>query len=243
MRRYLVSALMAAVIAPPAGAQLSRGLRSTAPTWFISGSVAALNGQGVNDGASMSSWDFGQRTSWQFRGTLEKAVQNESSIGVAVTHVHAPFTYRSGITPVTCPVNADCVAQTFNGGVYCGACSAHLDMESVMAMFHAGGGLGFHQVIELGLGASVYRNLTRDSDGKKMAPVGSNWDPTFTLGYGYGYGLSPQTEVVFVGDYAVALHENKNLPSDASNTNSLRTLRFGIRYGFGAARPGVRRGR
>lgn len=239
MKRFIVLSLMTAAFAGTSGAQISGMRRSSEPVWFVSGSVGAFNGQGVNDGATGSVWDFGQRTSWQMRASIEKAIMNESSIGLAVTHVHVPFTYYGAPpTPgLTCPVTG----CTTSRGVDCGQCSAHLDMESVSAMFHAGGGIGFHQVIEAALGASGYRNLTRDSDGAKLAPTGVNWDGTFTLGYGFGFGLSPQTEVTLIQDYGIAKHESTNLSNGASNTNTIRTIRLGIRYGFGSTRPGVRR--
>jgi len=223
---------MIAAFVAPAEAQRSTVRRSSEPTWFISGSIGAFTGQGVNDGASSSSWDFGQRTSWQYRVSLEKAIQNQSSIGFVATHVHVPFTYWSSLPEPN---------AFADGGVVCSGCSAHLDLESVAAMFHAGGGIGFHQVIEASLGASVYRNLTRDSDGKKLTPTKAKWDGTFAFGYGFGFGLSQETEVIFVQEYGWALHESTNLPNNASNTNRLSTLRLGIRYGFGSTQPGVRR--
>jgi len=188
----------------------------------------------VFDGNTSSEWDFGNRTNWQYRASLEKAIQNQSSIGIVGTYVRVPFTYRS--------INTAVVFTPGPGtGATCSVCEAHLDMESLAATFHAGGGMGFHQVLEVSAGATAYRNLKRDSDGAALAPAKGNIDGSFLFGYGFGYGLSEDTEVVLVQDYGLVMHESKNLPTGTSNTNTVRSLRIGLRFGFGSTRPGVRR--
>jgi hypothetical protein len=200
----------------------------------VSGGVGAFNGQGVNDGSTQTTWDFGQKTSWQYRGTIEKAIQNQSSIGIVGTYVHVPITYsyNSQYVPFGC-------AACSSGGP--AQIPAHLDMMSLAAMFHAGGGVGFHQVLELAIGATAYRNLKRDTDGSPLPPTGGNIDGSFALGYGFGYGLSSNSEVTLTQDYGLVLHENKGLASGTSNTNTIRSTRIAFRYGFGSRRPGIRR--
>lgn len=236
MRRILISALMTFAIAPAASAQFPNFPRAAEPSYWIGFGAAAFNGQGVNDGATQSSWDFGQRTSWQYRASLEKAIQNQSSIGIVGTLVHVPFTYRStAIVPAVLP----CPSCGTTGGTTCSSCAAHLDMMGLAAQFHSGGGTGFHQVLDASLGATAYRNLKRDSDGAALAPSNGNTDWSFDLGYGFGYGLSPNSEITLVQDYDLVLHESTGLPSGVSNTNTVRTIRLALRYGFGS-RPLVR---
>ncbi len=226
MRSFLISTVLTIVAASSAKAQYSSFPRTTEPTVWISGGVGAFNGQGVHDGSTNSAWDFGQKTSWQYRATIEKAIQNQSSIGLVATYVQVPFTYSSTLV---------------NPANNCGQCAAHLDMIGLMGQFHAGGGTGFHQVLEIALGATAYRNLKRDSDGTALAPVGGNIDGSFALGYGFGYGFSSNSEVTLTQDYGLILHENTGLASGTSNTNRVRSIRMALRYGFGAQRPGIRR--
>lgn len=225
MNRILFAGLMTIAAASAAGAQFSNFPRSNEPAYWMSFGVGAMNGQGVQDGATTSAWDFGQQTSWQYRATLEKAIQNESSFGILATYANVPFTYRSGAT---------------TGTNTCSTCAAHLNMFGLHGQFHAGGGLGFHQVIQVAAGVTAYRNLRQDTGGGALAPVGGAVDPSFVLGYGFGYGFSPNAELTLIQDYGLILHENTGLPSGTSNTNTIRSTRFGIRYGFGS-RSAIRR--
>jgi hypothetical protein len=239
MRRILFSALLSFAVAPAAGAQFGTYSRATEPSYWIGFGAAAFTGQGVHDGATQSTWDFGQRTNWQYRASLEKAIQNQSSIGIVGTFVHVPFTYagRPSTSDASCATLAGC--GTPNS---CSRCAAHLDMMSLSGQFHSGGGAGFHQVLDAALGATSYRNLKRDTDGSLLAPLKGNVDWSFDVGYGFGYGLSNSTEVTLTQDYGMVLHESTGLPSGTSNTNTLRMTRLGIRFGFGSqGAPGRRR--
>jgi hypothetical protein len=121
-------------------------------------------------------------------------------------------------------------------GIQCASCDAHLDMMTLVATFHSGAGVGFHQVLELNGGVVAYRNLKRDSDGAKLAPSGGNIDPLFALAYGFGYGLSDRTNLDLIWDYfAFAIHERKGLSNGTSNTNRMPGLRLSLRMGFGGS--------
>jgi hypothetical protein len=240
MKRFFISVLVAAASAASANAQYSGLPRNTEPAYWISGGVGAFNTQAVHDGGSNSTWDFGQKTSWQYRATLEKAIQNQSTIGLIATYVNVPFRYIDDLVyaAVTCAPPG--CTQPPNR---CSGCAAHLDMMSLAAQFHAGGGVGFHQVLEISLGATAYRNLKRDSDGMALDPTGGNVDGSFAIGYGFGYGLSSNSEVTLTQDYNIILHENSGLPSGTSNTNTARVIRMSFRYGFGTKSPTIRRRR
>lgn len=232
MRNFFISAMMAAASAATANAQYSGFPSNTEPAVWLSGGIGAFNSQAVHDGGTQSTWDFGQKTSWQYRATIEKAIQNQSSIGIVATYVKLPFTYFG---PGAAPAGIT--------GATCSQCAAHLEMVSLAGQFHAGGGVGFHQVLEIAIGATAYRNLKRDSDGAALAPTGGNIDGSFALGYGFGYGLSSNSEVTLTQDYGLVLHENSGLPSGTSNTNTVRAIRMSFRYGFGTLTPDIRRRR
>jgi hypothetical protein len=198
----------------PAHAQVRRRVPNTAePSTWVSGSIGLFNGNGVNDGSTGSTWDFGNASTPQYRLGAERAFSTSMSIGAAGTYTHVPFTYM--------------------GSEGCGECSAHLDMFTVGGTFRYGGGLGLHQVLEATAGIVDYTNLKRDVDGTKLPPAGGNIDPYFVFGYGFGYTLNPQMEVSIVQDFGLGLHERDGLTSEDSNTLRQRTLRLNFRYGFG----------
>jgi len=214
MRRFLFAFSMLVFASGSLSAQRRSTVykNNTAPgSWFTVG-IGGFTGTGVNDGASASSWDFGNSTNLQYRASLEKALDNGSSFGVSGSWSHVPFVYSS--------------ATGIGDG------DAHLDMMTLLATFHVGGGTGFHQVIEFNGGVVAYRNLKSDFDGSTLAPSGGNVDPLFSIGYGIGYGFSPRTQIDFVPDYAIAIHERSGLSNGASNTNSMRSLRLTLRMGF-----------
>src|SRR4051812_7729060 len=210
----MFAAMFLAMFASTTNAQVRKRAPAIAdPATWVTGSIGFFNGNTVSDGATQSDWNLGQATTPQLRIAVERALQGQSqlSIGVAGTYMHAPFTYVG------------------NGGPNsCAQCDAHLDLVSLGVSFHAGGGLGLHQVLEASAGALQYRNLTRDSDSSPLAPTGGNIDPYFTFGYGFGYTLNPTTQISVVQDFGLALHERTGLSSQQSNTLRLRTLRLNL---------------
>ncbi|MGI8400191.1 MAG: hypothetical protein ACR2NS_01120 [Gemmatimonadaceae bacterium] len=214
MKRFLFAFFMSAFVTGSASAQRRSTVYSNnaAPgSWFTAG-VGGFTGTGVNDGASGSTWDFGNSTNLQYRASLEKALASGSSFGVSGSWSHVPFVYTSST------------------GI--GSGDAHLDMMTLLATFHVGGGQGFHQVIEFNGGVVAYRNLKSDLDGTTLAPSGGNIDPLFSFGYGIGYGFGPRTQIDFVPNGAIAIHERSGLPNGTSNTNSMRSLQLTLRMGF-----------
>ena len=218
VKRLFVLMLLAG-LASKGNAQVRRRLPIPAePTAWVTVSAGLFNGNTLSDGATASRWDLGQATNPQLRLAVERALQRQGqiSIGVAGTYTHAPFIYAGP-----------------GGSASCSRCDAHLDLVSLGASFHAGGGPGLHQVLEASAGALQYRNLRRDSDNSALAPLNGNVDPYFTFGYGFGYTFSPVTQLSVVQDFGLALHERTGLTSNQSNTLRLRTIRLNLRYGFG----------
>jgi hypothetical protein len=189
------------------------------------GSLGAglLNANDVSDGELGTTWDFGRASTAQLRGSIEKGVSRNASVGLTGTYAHVPFIYRqSGATTPAEP--------------FCDVCDAHMNIVSLGASFHYGGGIGLHQVIEASAGALQYRDLKADGTGAKLAPVDGNIDPYFTFGYGFGYTFSPNMQASVVQDFGLAIHEGGGLSSDQSNTLRQRTIRVNLRYGFGSKR-------
>ena len=212
MKKYV---LLAATFlsAASAGAQIRRRAPiATEPAYWVSLGAGVYGANQVSDGVTNSTWDFGNGTNWQYRIAAEKALQQQFSLGGVLTYVNVPFVYS---------------------GPGCGSCDAHLDLTTLGASFHAGGGQGLHQVLEVSAGAAMYRNLHRDDNGAKLAPTGGNIDPFFTFGYGFGYTFNPTMALSVVQDYGLALHERTGLSNDQSNTLTQRTTRLNFRMGFG----------
>jgi hypothetical protein len=215
--RRIIPVLLLLAAANQSEAQVRRRVpRVPEPALWSSFSVGLFNANDVSDGVTNSTWDFGRASNAQFRASLEKAVSSTASVGATGTFVHVPFNY---VGP--------------GGASSCGRCAAHLDIASLAASFHVGGGVGLHQVIEASAGAVQYRNLKRDDTGEALAPTGGNIDPYFTFGYGFGYSLNPATQLSVVQEFGLALHERTGLTSDQSNTLRHRTIRVNLRYGFG----------
>ena len=193
------------------------------PSVWVTAGIDGFRANVVNDGATSSMWNFGNSTNFQYRASLESGLTSGSSFGVAGSWGHVPFEYTSSgiITPPA------------GGGTQCAQCDAHLDLMTLVATFHSGAGLGFHQIVELNGGIVAYRNLKRDSDGAKLAPGGGNVDPLFSFGYGFGYGLSDRMNIDFTSNYTIGIHERKGLSNGSSNTNSMPSLRLSLRTGFG----------
>ena len=212
MNKYILVALVV-VTAHSADAQVRRRTAVVSePSLFVSLSTGLYGANEISDGETGSTWDFGEGTNWQYRVSLEKALQNQFSLGGVLTYVDVPFVYT---------------------GPDCGRCDAHLDLTSLGVSFHAGGGAGLHQVLEASAGATMYRNLRRDSDNAKLEPTGGNIDPFFTFGYGFGYAFNPTMQVSIVQDYGLVLHERTGLSNSQSNTLTQRTTRLNLRMGFG----------
>ena len=228
MRRFFFALLMLAFAAGSLSAQIRRPRVYTTndPDWWVSGGVGGFRGNGVNDGVTGSSWDFGNATNLQYRASLEKAMDNGASFGIAGSFARVPFTYSADLAK---PLPAG------ESGTRCLSCNAHLDMTTLVVGFHSGTGIGFHQVVELNGGVAMYRNLKEDGGGAKLAPSKGNVDPLFSLAYGFGYGLNNHTNIDFIfADYTFAIHERTGLANGTSNTNSMPSLRVALRMGFGS---------
>jgi len=222
MRRFSLTFLMLILCAASLSAQRRQRVFTSDPDMWVSAGIAGFTGNGVNDGQSASAWSFGNSTNWQYSASLEKTLSGGGySFGIAGTYARVPFVYNGPALPVP-----------NGGGTTCNGCDAHLNMTTLVATFHIGSGTGFHQVIEINGGVVNYANLKRDSDGARLAG-GSNTDPLFSGGWGFGYGFDDRTQIEFVPEYAIGIHERSGLSNGVSNTNRMQSLKLTFRMGMG----------
>jgi hypothetical protein len=163
------------------------------------------------DGRTSSDWLFSDGLGW--RGTLEYGLGGGSAIGVVASFARLPLEVR----PRTGGASRD----------------ADGDILALQALFHAGGGAGLHQVIEVSAGVIEFRNFRARDSGERLGPLNGDRDLTFALGYGFGFGLSPRAHIALVQDFGYTFHQRDGLPASASRTTMNRSTRLGVRLGLG----------
>jgi hypothetical protein len=207
------------IAAPIAGAQVMRvPQRSSIPVVWGSLSAGFLQfDRDIVDGRTESVWRWGSALS--YRGSVEMDVGNSGSAGVAVSMADAPLTYESfsGTAPAQCSPR----------------CDAHAQVWTIMANFHMGGGVGFHQIINLSAGTTVYRDFRTDADGTTLEPSSPDKDISLAIGYGFGWGFGTRTQLMLVQDAAYTLHQRDGLSGNQNSNSTLYTTRLGLRIGLG----------
>jgi len=204
-------------------AQIMRVRVERDPSAWTSLSVGLVDLAGVEDRDTKSTWAFGQGV--QYRVSLEKALRGQSGIGVVATFAEMPLTYQRE-APLT-------------GAATCTSpCDATANIWSLTGGFHAGGGMGLHQVIQLGIGAAMFGNFRDDATGEALPPTKIDVDLSFDIGYGIGYTLSPRVQASLVQGFGFIVHPG-NGSGSSSSTVQTRVMRLGVRYGLGTKRPGV----
>jgi len=205
---------------PPVGGQM----RGPSNGWWFSGGAAGLVMGGINDGASGKRWEFGTDPLWQVRGTLEKALDQGSTLGVAVGYgvVDVNVSHLAGLG----------VVDPLPGAVCPDACEAQVDTWQLMGQFRSGGGPGFHTFFEAHGGVNGFRNLRTKSDGTAIGSSTLQTDLAGSLGFGFGYTLSPGFVLALVQDFGIGWHSQDDLPSGASRTYRTRATRASLRFKF-----------
>ncbi len=212
IRGVIVVLGMLVLGAESASAQIidSRLGRSEPIAWTSLG-VGWLQQQGLCDPDSSACWEFGSAA--QFRASLEMPMGRGASFGIVGTTARVPLTYSGG------SVNA------------CGSCDADANVSQIFGNVHIGGGSGFHQVIDLNAGMTLFSNF-RSTAGSKLGPGKMVSAFSFAVGYGFGYALSERLQIMMLQDYGMVIH--KRLPGDPSNTAQQTSTRVGLRYGLGS---------
>ncbi|HUF28944.1 MAG TPA: hypothetical protein VMM18_18325 [Gemmatimonadaceae bacterium] len=211
--RVILVLLVLLPVAPIDAQVITLPRRTTQPAGWTSFHIGFHESQGVNDGRTGTIWDFG--SGLLYRASIEQARPGESSIGLIGSYARLPMSHRG---------DPACLIS---------ACNAHGDVWSVLANFRLGGGEGFHQILEFGLGITHYRNFTDDDTGARLAPLDGDSDVTLGVSYGFGYGLSRRTQIMLVQDFATSLHQGDGLQGGERRLVQQRTTRIGVRYGLG----------
>jgi len=221
MHRVLAALIALAIAAPVADAQILKvPRRSTDPLVWGSLSAGFLQFErNIVDGRTESVWDFG--SALQYRGSAELGVGNSGAVGLAVGYANAPLTYYQ-LSPTATTV--DCLDQ----------CDAHAQVWTVMGTFHMGGGIGFHQIIDISAGTTIYRDFTTDDQNLAIGPPSPDRDISLSIGYGFGWGFGPRLQLMLVQDAAYTMHQRDGLSGGDSANSQQFTTRIGARVGLGS---------
>jgi len=199
----------AQIVRPPAA--------FTEPIAWAGFSLGFLQLPSVRDGSTGATWRFGDAL--QYRVSLEKAIQNQSSIGLTATFARVPLTYVpfSGIA-------SGCISS----------CDADANVTQVQGVFHAGGSsIGFHQILEISAGVTAYSNFRARQSGTRLPPNDPDFDLAFALGGGFGYTVSPNVQLNLVQDLALSVHQRTGLSGGERSLWYHYTTRLGARFGLG----------
>ncbi len=208
---------------------LSAQIRGRAPVqsgdtrWTITGGVSAAILSDVNDGATGGTWKFGSDPVALYRGSIEKSLDEATTIGIAVAYGKADFTltpFVSAGSPTT-PV-APCVT----------GCESQTDIYQAMAQFRSGGGEGFHTFFEANGGVTSFRDPRSKVGQTPLGTKSNSLDLSGTLGGGFGYTLSQKLTVQLVQDFGIGFHSKENLPSGTGRSWRIRNTRVALRVSF-----------
>jgi hypothetical protein len=208
--RRTLFALLPLVIAGEAGAQIIRpGMRFSEPSAWVSFGAALTNTFDVHDGTTNSIWSFGDAT--QYAVSVEKPISGSGvTLGLRGTHARVPLFY-SGNT------NTD----------------ADANVSQVMAVLHIASGQGFHSVLELSAGATIFSNFRSRTTDARLEPTSPDADFAFAFAYGFGYNFSPTFAIDVVQDQSTSLHQKSGLGASEGSSNRFTSTRFVARFGLG----------
>jgi hypothetical protein len=218
--RRLLLASLPLFIALPARAQIIRrgSLGEAPPAAWVSLGAAVENGWTVNDAGTR--WQFGTAT--QYQASIEKAFSGVS-LGLRGSTANAPLRYTRapsadlGSGPSGIDEDADArVSQLFVAA-------------------HVAGTRGFHTVLELDAGATLYSGFRSRATGQALPPS-SDADFTFAFGYGAGYGFSNRFQVEIVQDVTQVLHQRTGLSAGDDSSARMTSTRIVGRFGLGQRR-------
>ena len=214
MSRRSIALAASALLASTAHAQIGRAPpRQPSLTW-VTASVGVMELSDVQDGSTSSEWHFGNTV--QYRLSVELPIENQSTFGISGAFARVPLRYQ--------PLGA------FNPACLC---DADATVTQLMATFHAGRtALGFHQIIDISLGAIGYSGFRWRASGQRFPPRPLDADLAGGIGYGFGYALSPDMQVTLVQEGFLSVHQRTGLDNGANTIGRQFVLRLGTRFGF-----------
>jgi hypothetical protein len=210
VRRFAL-ALVPLFIAADAGAQVIRRGFSNDPAAVVSFGVARQSAFSVRDGASESTWHFGDAT--QYTGSFERSLGPGLSLGLSGNMSRVPVSVSSSIAG--------------NSG------DADVVMSQAFATLYATSGRAFHSVLEGDIGATIYSNFQPRAGSTALVPKGTDADFAFALGYGFGYSFSPRFSIDFVQTLATSLHQKTGLSAGDESSVRINSSRLVARFGLG----------
>jgi hypothetical protein len=211
--RRLLFMLVPCLIAHDAGAQIIRpGMRFGEPAAWVSLGAGLQNTFDVRDGTTGTVWQFGEAT--QYVASLEKNLTTGVSMGVRGSHARVPLLYSSTILGVP-PTDADA------------------NVSQIMGTVHVASGRGFHSVLELSVGATIFSNFRARGTDQRLEPLSPDTDFAFAFGYGFGYNFSPTFTIDAVQDQSTSLHQKTGLSANEATSNRFSTTRLVARFGLG----------
>jgi len=208
--RLVALSFAVTLIAPDAAAQILQLPGKRRDVLWVTAGIGYYDPGSFSDGRTSSDWLFADGAGW--RATLEYGIGGGSTIGLLGTFARVPLEVRPWNEP----------SRDADG-----------DILSLQAIFHAGGGLGFHQIVEVSAGILEFRNFRSSDTGEKLEPLNGDRDFTVALGYGFGFGISSRTQIALVQDFGYTFHQREGLSASASRTTMHRSTRIGLRFGFG----------
>lgn len=217
MYRVTIAIIASVICATTATAQIGRQPpRAPQPSGWLSMSVGVMEISDVHDGSTNSDWFFGNAV--QYRLSYEIPVQNQSTFGITGSFARVPLTYES-----LAPIFVGCASP----------CDADATITQLMATFHAGHNApGFHQIIDLSLGAIGYSSFRARASGEQLPPRALDADLAAGIGYGFGYTFAPDMQVTLVQEGFLSLHQRTGVTGGEDTIGRQFVLRLGTRFGF-----------
>ncbi len=191
--------------------------------WWLSAGAGAAIVTDITDGASRSSWRFGNDPLVHYRASVEKALDEFTTLGIAAGYGVVDVALTSIGTGANAKLPAACQVS----------CAATTELWTGMAQFRSGGGSGFHTLFEASGGGTAFRNFTTKADAIAIPGIKSSVDLSGSLGAGFGYPLSRSMVISLVQDFGIGFHAKTDLPQGAGRSWRVRTTRAALRYKFG----------
>jgi hypothetical protein len=209
--RRLLLALVPLFVAVDAGAQVIRRGFSTEPSAIFSLGVARQGAFSLRDGATNSTWRFGDAT--QYTGSFERALGPGLSFGLSGNTSRVPVTVASAVA-----------GQSGDADVV---------MSQAFATLYATSGRTFHTVLEGDIGATIYSSFTPRAGSAALVPPGTDADFAFAVGYGFGYSFSNRFSIDFVQTLGNSYHQKTGLNAGDDSSVRINSSRLVARFGLG----------
>ncbi len=215
MRRYLFALASLVLAAAPTPAQIIRSrVRTIEPPAWVSFGAGLVQSFTVVDGSTSSRWEFGNST--QYGASLERTISGGTTFGLRGSTSKVPLHYRQVI-------GGDGIVET----------DADANVSQLFGTLHVASGAGFHTVLELSAGATLYSNFRARGGGSRLEPTSPDADFSFVFGYGFGYTVSRSFSVDVVQDLATTLHQKTGLGAGDDSSVRMHGTRLVARLGLG----------